>query len=299
MQLRDRKLLTLEDPIVNYIPELHQVYNPYGSMNDITIKHLMSHSSGFRASTWPWGGDKDWHPYEPLQWEQLTAMFPYTQILFKPGSQYSYSNPAIIFLGRVIELISGDDYEVYIDKNILKPLDMYHTYFDITPYHLLKNRSNSYYIENNLIKANGFDFDTGITVSNGGLNAPLEDMIKYLAWLSSNSAQKTEILSHDSLEEMWKSQHIVQKNKNYTKLMGLSFFIYDYQDIILIGHTGEQRGYISFIIFHPNTSTGAIAVFNTADIVDRGISETKHFSSQLQNKICQSIFPLFSNERQP
>jgi CubicO group peptidase (beta-lactamase class C family) len=53
----------------------------------------MSHSAGFRASTWPWGGDRRWHPFEPTRWEQLVAMLPYTQILFKPGTKYSYSNP--------------------------------------------------------------------------------------------------------------------------------------------------------------------------------------------------------------
>ena len=64
-------------------------------------------------------------------------MFPYTEIEFKPGSKWSYSNPGIIFLGRVIELLTGDSYEVYVDKNILKPLEMHDTYFDATPYHLL------------------------------------------------------------------------------------------------------------------------------------------------------------------
>ena len=90
-------------------------------------------------------------------------MMPYTEVLFTPGSKYSYSNPGVIFLGRIIEKLSGDDYEVYVDKNILKPLEMYRTYFDITPRHLLKYRSNNYYVEKDAsgrlqVKANGRDF---------------------------------------------------------------------------------------------------------------------------------------------
>jgi CubicO group peptidase (beta-lactamase class C family) len=50
-------------------------------------------------------------------------MLPYTEILFPPGSKHSYSNPGIMFLGRIIELLTGDDFEVYVDKNILKPLE--------------------------------------------------------------------------------------------------------------------------------------------------------------------------------
>ena len=62
MQLRDRGLLTLDDPAINYVPELRQVHNPFGDMSQVTIRHLMTHSAGFRAGTWPWGGDQPWHP---------------------------------------------------------------------------------------------------------------------------------------------------------------------------------------------------------------------------------------------
>ena len=88
MQLRDRGLLALDDPIVKYLPELRQVHNPYGPMDAITLRMLMSHSAGFRMSTWPWGGDQDWHPFEPPGWAQVAAMLPYTKIEFPPGSKY-------------------------------------------------------------------------------------------------------------------------------------------------------------------------------------------------------------------
>ena len=71
-------------------------------------------------------------------------MLPYTELLFKPGSKYSYSNPGVIFLGRIIELFSGDDYEVYINKNIFMPLGMTRSFFDRAPYHLVAHRSHSY-----------------------------------------------------------------------------------------------------------------------------------------------------------
>ena len=85
----------------------------------------------FRENTWPWGG-KEWQPYEPAAWEQLAAMFPYTKLHFEPGSRFSYSNPGLVFVGRVIEQSTGEDYEVHIDKNILKPLAMHDSFFDNT-----------------------------------------------------------------------------------------------------------------------------------------------------------------------
>ena len=146
MQLRDRGRLSLDDPIVKYVPELQAVHDSFGSIDAITIRQLLSHSAGFRNPTWPWGGDQPWQPFEPTEWSQLVAMMPYTEILFPPGSKYSYSNPGVIFLGRVIEKLSGDDYEVYVEKNILRPLGMTHTYYDLTPYDLLKYRSNSWLV---------------------------------------------------------------------------------------------------------------------------------------------------------
>src|SRR5262245_1385072 len=65
MQLRDRGLLKLDDPIIKYLPELRAVHNPHGDMSQITIKHLMTHSAGFRAPNCARGGRKDWPPHEP------------------------------------------------------------------------------------------------------------------------------------------------------------------------------------------------------------------------------------------
>jgi CubicO group peptidase (beta-lactamase class C family) len=133
MQLRDRGLLSLDDPVVKYLPELRKVHDPYGDVGEITIRQVMTHSAGFRSPTWPWGKGKPWEPFEPTEWSQLVAMFPYTEVEFEPGTKFSYSNPAILFLGRIIEILTGDPYEVYVDKNIFKPLGMYRSYFDVTP----------------------------------------------------------------------------------------------------------------------------------------------------------------------
>ena len=263
MQLRDRGLLSLDDPAVKYVPELREVHNPYGDISQVTIRHLMTHSAGFRAGTWPWGGDQPWHPFEPTAWSQLVAMMPYTEILFPPGSRYSYSNPGIIFIGRTIELLSGDDYEVYIDKNILRPLDMRATYFDRTPYHLLPYRSNNYDLVEGQPVPNGLDFDTGITVSNGGLNAPVTDMLKYLQFLVGApglSADARAVLSRTTLEEMWRPVIATSDSGS----VGLIFFLTNRDGMRLVGHTGSQQAFRSFFFIQPESKAGIIGVFNTA-----------------------------------
>jgi CubicO group peptidase (beta-lactamase class C family) len=303
MQLRDRGLLKLDDPIVKYLPELGQVNNPYGDMSEITLRQLMSHSAGFQAPTWPWGGDKDWQPHEPARWEQLVAMMPYMQIQFKPGTKFSYSNPAIIYLGRVIEILSKDDYEVYIDKNILRPLEMHRTYFDATPYHLLKYRSASYWIENGNRSPARFDVDTGITVSNGGLNSPLTDMVKYLNFLLGTGDKNVYegILKRSSLEEMWQPQIKVEpeeKNgENRKDWMGLSFFLEENYGQKFIGHSGNQNGFIAHIYLHPASNSAYVVNFNTNAIPSETnkTQDTRLLDREIKEYLFKNIFLQLKN----
>lgn len=264
MQLRDRGKLQLEQPVVDFVPELRAVRNPFGPMTAITLRHLMTHSAGFRGATWPWGGDQDWHPHEPTQWSQLVAMLPYTTIEFAPGSKWSYSNPGIVFLGRTIEALSGDEYEVYMEKNVLRPLGMTRSYFDGTPYHLQPFRSHSYAGKGDAAKDEGPDFDTGITVSNGGLNAPLGDFAKYLRFLlgaCEPGSDAAGVLARASLEQMWEPALPVRADG--AEGMGLCFFVQDRGGSRFATHTGGQRNFVSFFYVHPASGTAACAAFNT------------------------------------
>jgi CubicO group peptidase (beta-lactamase class C family) len=190
MQLRDRHRLSLDDSITKYVPELNRIHSDYGPVSQVTLKQLMSHSAGFQGPTWPYrDDDKPWQPFEPTEWAQLVAMMPYQELAFKPGSKFSYSNPAFIYLARVIEKVSGLPYQTYMQRNILTPLGM-------TPYLLqpdagcfgegsLKQLFGlSRYRGKETIKANGREFDTGITTPNGGLNAPLGDLVRWVAFLT-------------------------------------------------------------------------------------------------------------------
>jgi CubicO group peptidase (beta-lactamase class C family) len=270
LQLRDRGLLKLDDPIIRYVPELAGVHDPFGDPGVITIRQLMSHSAGFRNGTWPWR-DKEWQPFEPRGWEQLKAMIPYTEVKFKPGSRFSYSNPGIVYLGQVIERLSGEDFEVYIDKNILRPLGMQSSYFDRTPPYLLPHRSHSYYIQDGKRVAARFDADTGVTVSNGGLNAPMPDMAKYVAFLLGDPKRSAEydlVLKRASLEEMWQPQisageDFTQGRMALTTWSGLSFFLDKTDGIRIIGHNGDQNGFRAYLSLCPDQHMGSLLTFNT------------------------------------
>jgi len=296
MQLRDRGLLSLEDPLTKYIPELAVVHDTYGPVSAITIREAMSHSSGFRDPTWPWR-DADWQPFEPTQWLQIVAMLRYTDIKFAPGSRYSYSNLAVVFLGEIIERLSGDQFEVYMEKNIFRPLGMDRSYYDRSPYTLLKYRSHSWDLKDSKLTEDPFDFNTGITRSNGGLNAPLPDMLKYIRFLLGDPAHQAEydaILKHSSLEEMWKPVLPVTPDEDFPSRadahdeVAESFFVHTDGTLKLIGHPGWQNGFRSQINIDPSTRSAYIVDYNT-DSQDTK-QNTRSFNIELRDYLIDNFF---------
>lgn len=292
MQLRDRGRLSLDDRITTWIPELRQMHNRFGSADSITLRMLLSHTAGFQNPTWPYRRGRAWEPFEPTRWEQLVAMMPYQEVGFRPGSRYGYSNPAFIYLARVIEHVTGDPYQSYIQKNIWTPLGMTRSYFGATPWHLAAERSNNYTLVRDssgteAIVANGREFDPGITIPNGGWNAPLTDLATYAAFLTGETASDTArariydtVLKRASLREMW--QPAVQvRSDGSQEAMGLSFFLFGEGDAQIVGHTGEQAGFRSFLLLNPRTSTTVIAAFNTTNDV-RSAESGQGFTSVLR-----------------
>jgi len=299
LQLRDRGLLSLDDPVVKYVPELRDVHNPFGPMEGITLRHLLSHSAGFRGGTWPWSEGEPWEPYEPTEWSQLVAMMPYTRILFEPGSRFSYSNPGIIFLGRVIEKVTGDVFEAHVEKNLFRPLGMRSAYFDATPWHLLPHRANHYLVRGGRPEAGGLDFDTGITVSNGGLNASVPDMARWMGFLMGSppgSVDAEAILARSSLEEMWRTVVPIGESGIGRESMGLSFFLYQDAGRRLVGHTGTQRAFYSFFIMDPEAKVAAIAAFNSVG-ADGAPPRTDALRVETRAAVVHRVFPLLRGGR--
>ncbi|HRP07799.1 MAG TPA: serine hydrolase domain-containing protein [Gemmatimonadales bacterium] len=279
MQLVERGRISLDQPAVDLVPELRRIHNPYGPMSDVTVRMLLSHSSGLQAGTWPWSRGEDWEPFEPTEWSQLVAMMPYMRLGFAPGARYSYSNPGIVYLARMIEAKSGDPWQGYIHKNIFLPLQLESSYFGNTPWHLAERRSHNYAVTREGVVDRGADFDPGITIPNGGWNASVQDIAGWMGYLagSSDPARRKlydTILPRSVLERMW--QPVVRVDDE--EQMGLSFFLRNADGHRLIGHTGTQANFRSFFWLDPETGLGIIGVVNTSSDVD-GRASTARFNA--------------------
>jgi CubicO group peptidase (beta-lactamase class C family) len=205
-------------------------------------------------------------------------MMPYQEIAFKPGARFSYSNPGFIYLGRIIEQLSGDPWESYVQKNIFNPLGLTRSYFGITPPYLAADRSHNYTLVRDSaghesVHDNGADFDPGITIPNGGWNAPLGDLATYVAFLTDATHGDTAtqrlyeaVLRHATLTEMWRPRYETKEDGSSVESdsLGLSFFTVHRGQATFVGHTGSQAGFLAFLYINPTTGAGVVAAFNTA-----------------------------------
>jgi len=304
MQLVERKLVALDDPVTKYVPEFRAIHNPFGAPDAVTVRHLLMHTSGLREGTWPWNADGDdrppsWQKSNPPSWAQIYAMMPYTGLAFAPGTRFSYSNPGSSLMGRIVEIVSGDDIEVYVDKNILKPLGMDRTYFDVTPWHLQRFRSSSYVWRDGERRDLGREFDTGATNGNGGLNAPVGDMVKYLNFLlgRGDPALNDAILPRTTLEAMWAPAFAADYDPTVNEQMAQSFFVIDAKGgdgrmRRYVGHTGSQEGYRAFVYILPGTSAAAIMAVNSTVIPG-----PRPLVFETRRKLFERVFPLLDRSR--
>jgi CubicO group peptidase (beta-lactamase class C family) len=123
MQLAEKGLLGVDDPITKYLPNY-----PKETGDKVTIHHLLSHTSGIPSYT-GMPGVMDNKALE-VSVDDLLAIFKDEPLDFEPGEKYVYSNSNYVVLGAVIEKITGKTYEEYLQENIFGPLGMKNSGYD-------------------------------------------------------------------------------------------------------------------------------------------------------------------------
>jgi CubicO group peptidase (beta-lactamase class C family) len=139
MMLVEQGKLDLRRPISYYLPEFKDIAVeeklPNGSVathppkNPPTVWELMDHTSGLEAN--PAGSIADNPQTLRLSLEEAVTAYAHQPLRYEPGSKWVYSNVGIAVLGRIIEVVSGQDYVQFVSSQILEPLGMADTYFTV------------------------------------------------------------------------------------------------------------------------------------------------------------------------
>jgi CubicO group peptidase (beta-lactamase class C family) len=138
----------------------------------------------------------------------------------------------------------------------------------------------------------GFEFDTGVTVANGGLNAPIADMARYLDFMIGAAPPdlSEQILPRPKLERLWRPRFRADYDASVDERMASHFFTIDCRggdgrNRRFVGHTGSQHGYRAFVYWHlPSRAWTIMAVNSTA-------SPPRPFVFNSRRRLFADVFP--------
>jgi CubicO group peptidase (beta-lactamase class C family) len=181
LMLEEQGKLNTNDTINKYIPD-------YPNGNKITIQHLLTHTSGIKDFT------KMKSLQEIAQKEMTPKMmvdfFKNETVDFKPGEKFEYNNSGYVLLGYILELVSGETYENFIQKNIFEKAGMLHSRY-ATDKQIIKQRAYGYQKkESGYVNKTIINFS--VPFSSGSLMSTLGDMLKWQNALNNNLLLKPE-----------------------------------------------------------------------------------------------------------
>ncbi|MEM6633612.1 MAG: serine hydrolase domain-containing protein [Bacteroidota bacterium] len=163
--------LSVDDDIRKYLTELPD----FGET--ITIRHMLHHTSGLRSlhallNLAGWRED-DARTDEDL----FRFMANQRELNFKPGEEYLYCNTGYIFMARIIEKVTKEDFPSWIKQEIFEPLGMTHTYVEDNYMRVVPQNATSYYGS----ASGGFDraVEYWGYVGSGNMHSTTNDLLKW------------------------------------------------------------------------------------------------------------------------
>lgn len=201
LQLAEQGKLKLDVPITTYLPDY-----PKGNGDQITIHHLLTHTSGIpNYTSFPnFFKDLSKNYYSPADFVKQFSGMP---LEFKPGEKFAYSNSGYFLLGYIIEKVSGKTYETCLQENIFTPLHMNDSGFDHSE-KILKNRAAAYE-KNGDGYVNAAYIDMNLPYAAGSMYSTVEDL--YL-W---DQALYTEKLLPAKSRDLLFAHHIAARGGHY------------------------------------------------------------------------------------
>jgi CubicO group peptidase (beta-lactamase class C family) len=131
LMLQEEGKLSVDDLVAKYVPELAALKTPSGKPANLTLKHLMTHTSGLPEAS----------PGEARKARTLGDLIPSylnKAMQFEPGAKWQYCQSGINTLGRIIEVVSGQPYEEFLATRLFEPLRMKDTTFYLRPNQLAR-----------------------------------------------------------------------------------------------------------------------------------------------------------------
>jgi CubicO group peptidase (beta-lactamase class C family) len=243
LMLEEQGKLDVMAPVSRYIPD-------YPSGDKITIHHLLTHTSGI----------KDFTKMKSLSTITLKDMTPAAMVdFFKnepvdflPGEKFEYNNSGYVLLGYIIELVSGETYEHFIEKHIFDKAGMSQSYY-ASDRRIIHKRAYGYHKkEYGYVNKTMISFS--IPFSSGSLMSTANDMLKW-----QNALNKHQLLN---AEETKKAFNKYKLNNGEEFAYGYGWHIREINGVPSREHGGSIFGFKTMGIYIPGEDIYVIGLSN-------------------------------------
>ena len=243
MMLVEEGRVGLDDPLTKFFPNAPQ------SWRDVTVRELLSHTSGFGDYPKNFNFRKDWTEDELLK---LVESIP---LAYPPGTKWEYSNFGYLTLGILLHRVTGEFYGDFLQQRIFQPLDMRSTRI-ISEADIVPNRAAGYRLVKGEIKNQEWVAPKVNTTADGSLYFSILDLAKWDAALYTEK-----LLKKSSLDLMWTPVKLKngQQNKGH---YGFGWFIDERNGHRCIHHDGSWQGFETAIDRYVDDQLTVVALTN-------------------------------------
>jgi CubicO group peptidase (beta-lactamase class C family) len=274
-------MLLVHDGKLQYQQKLTEIFRDFPAYGkSISIRNLLNHTGGLQdyETLMEQPGTKgEWTDDHQIQdAEVLTLLERTDQGMFRPGTQWYYSNSGYVVLGLIVAKVSGQTFPEFLHQRIFAPLKMDHTVAYVRGQNQITNRAYGHTKDGNTWKQTD-QSSTSATLGDGGIYSSLEDFAKW------DEALRTHKLL--SKEEMQPALTPVTLQLTSTNIdaqprwpansdrpegtpvsYGFGWFLDPYRAHPRMWHYGETMGFHSYIVRF--TKNPAAKQAPNADIVD-------------------------------
>jgi len=213
--------VSVEDRITKYLASLPE------SWKGITIRHLLSHTSGIKDFI----NEPTVDLRKDIEPEDVIESLRDRPLNFQPGEKYAYSNTGYHLLGMIIRKVTGKYWGEFLEERIFDPLAMNETRV-VSLSDIITNRAAGYVWDRDQLRNGRFITPTILAYAGGGLRSTVLDLAKWDAALGTEK-----VLKRSSLDQMWTPAKL---NNGSDSTYGFGWGITNYRGHRLISHTGSH-----------------------------------------------------------
>jgi len=279
MQLYEKELFNLDEDVNNYLP--FELRNPNFPDEPITFRMLLSHTSSLNTNTrneYYWmnfSGDPPFNFFpEPYLKEFLIPGGKYYHENvwseeYKPGEKAMYANIGFDLISYLIEILSGESFLTYCQKNIFEPLEMHNSSFNLSTLNIENVAIPYQYYLGKYYQINELSFLYGDLIPDqpywrmrfypaGGLYTTINDLSNFLiAHMNDGIYKNNRILEKETVDLMHEIQP--ENSINY----GLAWMEYPITNrYSAMGHGGDIMGVDTWMLYMPSEEIGIIYFAN-------------------------------------